>query len=47
MGQHISRSELNELEIKLSNNKSESFMILLFITFVSIYIYCYSNYTPI
>ena len=47
MGQSINAKELKEIEDNFRNHKSESFMILLFITFVSIYLYCYSLYTPI
>ena len=47
MGQSINAKELKEMENNFGNHKSESFMILLFITFVSIYLYCYSIYTSI
>ena len=46
MGQHITQDDIKELETTLSNNKSQSFMTIVFILFIAIYLYFNSNYIP-
>jgi hypothetical protein len=47
MGQSINSQELKELEIKLSNNKCDSFIILILTIIILLYIYLYNMYSEI